>query len=88
MSSLIFVSPLAVSAMVSLWLGFKMRLIMFGAWVSICLAIALFLMKYSFGDETFVGPGMTLLGSLAIFEFTAFGLGLLVGRARSHRNAK
>ena len=36
MSMLIFASPLAVSAMISLWLGFKMGLIMFGGWVSIC----------------------------------------------------
>lgn len=88
MSSLIFVSPLAVSAMISMFLGWKMRLIMFGAWLSVCIAVALLLMKVTFGDTVFSPSGLTLLGALMMFQVAAFGSGLLIARARNARAEK
>lgn len=88
MSMLIFASPLAVSAMISLWLGFKMRLIMFGGWVSICVAIALLLMRTAFGDGALSKSGLTLLAILIMFQFCSFVMGVLFGRARADRNVE
>ena len=88
MSMLIFASPLAVSAMISLWLGFKMRLIMFGGWVSICVAIALLLMRTVFGDGALSESGLTLLAILIMFQFCSFVMGVLFGRARADRNVE
>ena len=86
MSSLIFVSPLAVSAMISLWLGFKMRLIVFAAWLVICVTVAILLMVTAFGDGTLSGKGLMLLATLMLFQCSAFMLGVLVARARANRN--
>ena len=86
MSSLIFVSPLAVSAMISLWLGLKMRLIVFAAWLAICVTVAILLMVTAFGDGTLSGTGLMLLATLMLFQCSAFMLGVLVARARANRN--
>ena len=43
MNILFFLAPLAASAMISLWLGFKMRMILFGAWLSACVALLVLL---------------------------------------------
>jgi hypothetical protein len=88
MSSLIFASPLAVSAMISLWLGFKMRFVMFVAWLSTCVTIAILLMVATFGDGTLSGSSFTLLAALMLFQSSAFMLGILVARARANRNAE
>ncbi len=88
MSSLVFVSPMAVSAMISLWLGFRMRFIMFGAWLSICAALTLLLLRGLFGAEAVSGPGLTLLAILTVFEMSAFAIGLLIARARLQRKTK
>lgn len=86
MSSLIFVSPLAVSAMISLWFGFKMRLIVFAAWLAICVTVAIFLMVTAFGDGTLSGTGLMLLATLMLFQCSAFMLGILGAWARTNRN--
>lgn len=88
MSSLIFASPLAVSAMISLWLGFKMRFVMFVAWLSTCVTITILLMVATFGDGTLSGSSFTLLAALMLFQSSAFMLGILVARARANRNAE
>lgn len=85
MSSLILVSPLAVSAMISLWLGFKMRLIMFAIWLVICCAIAILLMQGVFGKITFSDAGFKLLTTLIVFQMCVFVMGVLFCRARLHR---
>ncbi|HCI06968.1 MAG TPA: hypothetical protein DE314_06365 [Sulfitobacter sp.] len=86
MSILIFVSPLAASAMISLWLGFKMRMILFGAWLSACLALLVLLLKSAFEEVAFTQPGLFLLGMFIVFHITAFVLGLLFVRARNARS--
>ena len=86
MSILIFVSPLAASAMISLWLGFKMRMILFGAWLSACLALLVLLLKSAFEEVAFTQPGLLLLGMFIFFHITAFVLGLLFVRARNARS--
>jgi hypothetical protein len=88
MSSLVFVSPMAVSAMISLWFGFRMRFIMFGAWLSLCAALVLLIMRNLFGAEAVSGRGLTLLAILIVFEISAFTMGLLFARARLQRNEK
>ena len=85
---LVFVSPLVLSAMISLWLGFKLRLILFGAWLSACLAIAVVLMKTTFGAMAFSQQGLTLMAILMVFQITAFVLGLVLVRVRNARNVK
>ena len=86
MSILIFVSPLAASAMISLWLGFKMRMILFGAWLSACLALLVLLLKSAFEEVAFTQPGLLLLVMFVVFHITAFVLGLLFVRARNARS--
>ena len=86
MSILIFVSPLAASAMINLWLGFKMRMILFGAWLSACLALLVLLLKSAFEEVAFTQPGLLLLGMFIVFHITAFVLGLLFVRACNARN--
>jgi hypothetical protein len=86
MSILIFVSPLAASAMISLWLGFKMRMILFGAWLSACLALLVLLLKSAFEEVAFTQPGLLLLGMFVVFHITAFVLGLLFVCARNARS--
>ncbi len=86
MSILFFVSPLAASAMISLWLGFKMRMILFGAWLSACLALLVLLLKSAFEEVAFTQPGLLLLGMFIVFHITAFVLGLLFVRARNARS--
>lgn len=88
MSFLVFVSPMAVSAMISLWLGFRMRFIMFGAWLSICAALTILLLRSVFGAGVASEAGVTLLGVLVVFEISAFAIGLLIARARLHRAEK
>jgi len=77
MSILIFVSPLTASAMISLWLGFTMQMILFGAWLSACLALLVLLLKSAFEEAAFNQPGLLLLGIFIVFHITAFVLGLL-----------
>ena len=86
MSVLIFVSPLAASAMVSLWLGFKMRMILFGAWLSACMALLVLLLRSAFEEVALTQPGLYMLGIFAVFHIASFALGLLVVRARNARN--
>jgi hypothetical protein len=45
MSILIFFAPLAASAIISLWLGFEIRMILFGAWLSACAVLLVLLLK-------------------------------------------
>ena len=86
MSILIFTSPLAASAMISLWLGFKMRMILFGAWLSACLALLVLLLKSAFEEVAFTQPGLLFLTMFIVFHITAFVLGLLLVRARNARS--
>ena len=74
--------------MISLWLGFKMRFVMFVAWLSTCVTITILLMVATFGDGTLSGSSFTLLAALMLFQSSAFMLGILVARARANRNAE
>jgi len=85
-SVLIFVSPLAASAVVSLWLGLKMRMILFGAWLSACMALLVLLLLNSFRRIALIQPGLYMLGIFAVFHIASFALGLLVVRARNVEN--
>ena len=86
MSILIFVSPLTASAMISLWLGFTMQMILFGAWLSACLALLVLLLKSAFEEVASTQSGLLLLGMLIVFHITAFVLGLLFVRACNARS--
>ncbi|MDB4197907.1 hypothetical protein N9777_06530 [Ascidiaceihabitans sp.] len=86
MSVLIFVSPLAASAVVSLWLGFKMRMILFGAWLSACMALLVLLLGSAFEEISLTQPGLYMLDIFAVFHIAPFALGLLVVRARNAGN--
>jgi hypothetical protein len=83
---LIFVSPLAASAVVSLWLGFKMRMILFGAWLSACIALLVLLLRSAFEEVALTQPGLYMLGIFAVFHITSFALGLLILSGRNARN--
>lgn len=86
MSILIFFAPLAASAMISLWLGFKIRMILFGAWLSACVALLVLILKSAFEEAAFTQSGLLLLGMLIVFHITAFVLGLLFVRACNARS--
>ena len=85
MSTFIFVSPLVFTMMISLWFGWRQRFILFGAWLSICVALAIVIMRAAFGDNALSKTGLTLLGALIMFEISGFGLGLLACRTRNAR---
>ena len=85
-SVLIFVSPLAASAVVSLWLGFKMRMILFGAWLSACMALLVLMLGSAFEEIALTQPGFYMLGIFAVFHIAPFALGLLVVCARNAGN--
>jgi hypothetical protein len=86
MSLLFFFAPLAASAMISLWLGLKIRMILFGAWLSACVALLVLLLKSAFEEVAFTQSGLLLLGMLIVFHITAFVLGLLFVRACNARS--
>jgi hypothetical protein len=86
MSILIFFAPLAASAMISLWLGLKIRMILFGAWLSACVALLVLLLKSAFEEVASTQSGLLLLGMLIVFHITAFVLGLLFVRACNARS--
>ena len=86
MSDLFFVSLLAASTLVSLLLGFKMRMILFGAWLSACIALLVLLLRSAFEAVALTQPGLYMLGIFAVFHIASFALGLLVVRARNARN--
>ena len=85
-SVLIFVSPLAASAVVSLWLGFKMRMILFGAWLSACMALLVLLLRSALEEVILTQPGLYKLGIFSVFHIASFALGLLVVRAYNAEN--
>ena len=85
-SVLIFVSPLAASAVVSLWLGFKMRMILFGAWLSAFMAWLVLLLPSAFEEVALTQPGLYMLGIFAVFHIASFALDMLVVRARNAGN--
>ena len=86
MSDLFFVSLLAASTMVSLLLGFKMRMILFGAWLSACMALLVLLLGSAFEEISLTQPGLYILDIFAVFHIAPFALGLLVVRARNAGN--
>lgn len=86
MNILFFLAPLAASAMISLWLGFKIRMILFGAWLSACVALLVLLLKSAFEEVAFIQSGLLLLGMLIVFHITACVLGLLFVRACNARS--
>jgi hypothetical protein len=86
MSLLFFFAPLAASAMISLWLGLKIRMILFGAWLSACVALLVLLLKSAFEEVASTQSGLLLLGMLIVFHITAFVLGLLFVRACNARS--
>ena len=86
MSILFFFAPLAASAMISLWLGLKIRMILFGAWLSACVALLVLLLKSAFEEVASTQSGLLLLGMLIVFHITAFVLGLLFVRACNARS--
>lgn len=88
MSAFIFGSPLVISALISLWLGWKHRLILFGAWLSTCVGFAMVLLRNAFGDNALSKAGLTLLAALVMFEIAGFGLGLLAQRAQRTRHER
>jgi hypothetical protein len=74
--------------MISLWLGFQARMILFGVWLSACVSIAVLLMTTAFGDIAVSRAGIILLIALTIFQCAAFGMGFLGLRARNARSAE
>ncbi len=86
MSDLFFVSLLAASTMVSLLLGFQMRMILFGAWLSACMALLVLLLRSAFEEVALTQPGLYMLGIFAVFHITSFALGLLILSGRNARN--
>lgn len=86
MSDLFFVSLLAASTMVSLLLGFKMRMILFGAWLSACMALLVLLLLSAIEEVALTQPGLYMLGIFAVFHITSFALGLLILSGRNARN--
>jgi hypothetical protein len=85
-SILIFVAPLTASSMISLRLGFKIRIILFGAWLLACLTLLVLFQKNALGEVAFTQPGLLLLGMLIVFHITALVLGLLFVIARNARS--
>jgi hypothetical protein len=81
-----FFARLAAFAMISLWLGFKIRMILFGAWLSACVALLVMLLKSALEEVAFTQSGLLLLGMLIVFHITAFVLGLLFVRACNARS--
>ena len=86
MSDLFFVSLLAASTLVSLLLGFQMRMILFGAWLSACMALLVLLLRSAFEEVALTQPGLYMLGIFAVFHITSFALGLLILSGRNARN--
>jgi len=66
MSILIFFVPLAASAMISLWLGFEIRMILFGAWLSACAVLLVLLLKAHSKSSHSLNRGILLLGLLFV----------------------
>ena len=86
MSDLFFVSLLAASTLVSLLLGFQMRMILFGAWLSACMALLVLLLRSAFEEVALTQSGLYMLGIFAVFHITSFALGLLILSGRNARN--
>ena len=66
MNILFFLTPLAASAMISLWLGFKIRMILFGAWLSACAVLLVLLLQVHSKSSHSLNRGILLLGLLFV----------------------
>ena len=82
MSALIFVSPLAVIAMVCLWLGFKGRVWLFVAWAAFWVAATVLIAVYIFASASPAQVIMILGGGMLLFQISVFAAGFLGKRAR------
>ncbi|MFT6023839.1 MAG: hypothetical protein ACI9PY_001958 [Ascidiaceihabitans sp.] len=82
MSPLIFVSPLAVVAVVCLWLGWTMRIWLFVAWAAFWVAATVLFTVYLIAGASPVPVIMTLGGGMLLFQISIFGAGVLIRRAR------
>lgn len=82
MSALIFVSPLAVIAMVCLWLGFKGRIWLFVAWAVFWIAVTVIGVTYLASGASPVQVIVTMGGGMALFQISVYATGFLAKRAR------
>lgn len=82
MSALLFAAPLAVIAVISLWMGWKGLIWAFVYWAVCWIALVALASFYVFGGTSPNMLIMTMVAGALLFLVSTFGAGYLAMRAR------
>ena len=82
MSPLLFVAPIAVIAMVSLWMGWMGRIWLFVAWAAFWTAVVVITLTYVFSSTSGFGLIALMGAAVAVIMSCVFAMGWLAQRAR------